>query len=405
MVLVGFSKSEFTPIMPVPLAGYAHLSDRMSRKVRDPLFVRAVAISDGNTTVILIIYDLLLIWDTLYEGLKVRLSDTKAHVICHATHTHSSIGGFIDSFLGRRFMGDFRDWVIPMLVDVGERVARESLASMKIGMLSAGVTRVHGLNENRRDPNGPKDDEVTILMIKRNNEQAIILSYSAHPVIVAERDHFAVSADYPGEVARRLENKVQFSAFIQGSLGGVGCLFPNDVDLEKNIEMMASPLVEAGLTANLEPCDGNILFKSVDVSFPSCDVRPFFDDQIFRHIDLPIRFICNRLVGKRPKTAMVEGFRVGNFALIGTPADLGVGIAIEAKNRCRKAGIPYPIIASQTNGYIGYIHRRSDYAKSVANSHLAMAIYENSMSFFGRNAGEMVLEAISKVIEGLVSEV
>jgi hypothetical protein len=103
-----------------------------------------------------------------------------------------------------------------------------------------------------------------------------------------------------------------------------------------------------------------------------------------------------------PRRSRVAGFRVGPFAMVGFPADLGVGIDLALKEHARRRGIRFPIAASQCDGYIGYLHRRDDYRVAPPESHRGMALYENAMGFFGRDMGERVLDAAKTVVDSLV---
>jgi len=401
----GFASIDFTPAEPVPLGGYGGIKERLSTHVKDPLYVRAVALSQGDNLVVLLSYDLLIVFEDIYQGLRSRLVDVAPKLMVHATHTHSSVGGFWNTFLGRRFLGDYRPWMSRHLIDAGERAARNAIADLAPAKAFTNVGILPGLNGNRRDPNGVKDEELTVLRLVRDKDDAVLWSYSAHPVIVAERDFHAVSADFPGQVNSLLARNHSFSMFVQGSLGGVDVLFPQDPEMtaEKNLELMAQPLANAvtTLAKGALPTKGRLQFSCEQWEAGRPDVRPFFEDQKFkRALDFPLRKAANLLLAPVSNKARVCGFRYGDFALLGFPADLGVGIGLAVKQYAQELGIESPVAASQTNGYLGYLHRRADYLR--APSQQDMAIYENAMSFFGRDTGEQVLEAAKRVLDQLV---
>jgi len=378
----------------------------MSERIRDHVFVRAFALREGDVRVLLLIHDLLMVTDELYFGLSERLADTGFNVMVHATHSHSSIGGLGKGFLFRRFAGNYREGLFNHLLDCGERAGREAVDNLRPAEARAESSVLPGLNGNRRDPDGPRDEELTVLRLAREHDSAVLVSYCAHPVIVGERDHHALSADFPGEVVRGLELEFPFAAFIQGSLGGVDVLFPDDPDLDadRNLGMMADPIV--GSAANLahlaKHSPGPLAFASETWDLPRRDSRPYFDDQLLSGpLGLPLRLVANSLIPSRIKQGRVQGFRVGSFAMVGTPADLGVTIGLAAKAHARKIGISHPVTASQCDGYLGYLHRRQDYLHAPPKSHFGMAFYENAMGFFGRDMGERVLRAACSVHDRL----
>ena len=90
----GFASIDFTPAEPVTLGGYGGIKERLSTHVKDPLYVRAVALSQGDNLVVLLSYDLLIVFEDIYQGLRSRLVDVAPKLMVHATHTHSSVGGF-----------------------------------------------------------------------------------------------------------------------------------------------------------------------------------------------------------------------------------------------------------------------------------------------------------------------
>jgi len=414
---VGWAKLEITPGLPVPLAGYGHLRDRLATHVRDPLFVRALAFDDGSTVAVLVIYDLLMVTDGLHRLVLQRLADTGAHVIVHATHTHSGPGGFGSGWLIEKVVGRHRPGTIERLAEAGERAARTALGSMKTARVGSAVDELPGHNGNRRDPAGPLDEQLTVLRVVRDADEALVVSYSAHPVIVGERDHLALSADYPGLLVNLLERQLPFAAFVQGALGGVDVLFPRDkrVTADDNLRRMAEPM--AGLALRLrdrcEPRDVAVHVARQEWPLPRPDARPFYDDERWaRRLDLPLRLLLNGLFAQTDfDRARVQGLSLGDFALAGTPADLGVSIALAGKEYARDRGFAHPVMASQCDGYLGYLHLASDYAHAptVADDPerleeaLGMGRYENGMCLYGRGAGKMVLEHARRVFDELAA--
>lgn len=413
----GWGRVEFTPREAVPLAGYGHLRDRVSTHVRDPLFVRAMAFEDGPTRVVLLFYDLLMVVEELHAAVLQRLADTNARVLVHATHTHSAPGGFGRGWLIERVVGRHRPGTIERMAGTGERAARQALGDLALAKVGSAVDVVPGLNGNRRCADGPVDEELTILRVVRAHDEAMLVSYSAHPVIVAERDHFALSADFPGLVVNMLERQVSFAAFAQGALGGVDVLFPRDegVTADDNLRRMAEPLVRRALALRegLETGNGQVRFSHREWALPRPDSRPFYDDQRWaRRLDAPLRLLLNALFSEAALSrGRVQGVAIGDFALVGTPADLGVSIDLAAKRHARSRGLEHPVVASQCDGYLGYLHLSSDYATApevtagVERSKEARStgVYENGLGIFGRGMGQTVLEQAERVFDDLAS--
>ena len=89
-MLAGFGKSNVTPDLGLELTGYGYYLERKALSVRDELFVRAVAIENGDTRLMLISHDVsaampdalrrcrfgakLLRWDILFSPFYLPVS-------------------------------------------------------------------------------------------------------------------------------------------------------------------------------------------------------------------------------------------------------------------------------------------------------------------------------------------
>jgi hypothetical protein len=320
------------------------------------------------------------------------------------------MGGFWDALPARFMMGSVRPSALPWLLDAGERAARAAIADLAPATVGSASRLVPGLNGNRREPAGPMDEDLTILSLLRERDSALVASYSAHPVIVAELDHSVISADFPGDVIRRIESSGPFAMFLQGALGGVDVLFWEDrsVSLDDNLGRMAEPLAAAALdlAGTASRSDRGLRFASAEFDLGRPDSRPFFDDEPAKAVaGLPLKWLLDCLFAVRGLSrARVQGVAVGDFAFVGTPSDLGVGIALDVKAHARRAGIPHAVAGSQTDGYIGYLHRREDYRKAPPERTLGMARYENAMGIFGRAMGDHVRKTACGVMDRLAAD-
>ncbi len=116
---------------------------------------------------------------------------------------------------------------------------------------------------------------------------------------------------------------------------------------------------------------------------------------------LPARAMAHLVERANIDRWRIQGMALGPICLVGTPADLGVSIALAAKEEARRLGFSHPFAASQCGGYIGYLHRREDYRKKPGKETLGMAIYENAMGFFGREMGEELLRGVGDLLAKL----
>jgi sugar phosphate isomerase/epimerase len=88
---VGFGEADITPAKPVLLRGYYH--DRLSTGVNDPLAARAMAVSDGETAVVLCVLDLVYlnpqVTIAIREAVEERCGLAQDHLLLSCVHTHT----------------------------------------------------------------------------------------------------------------------------------------------------------------------------------------------------------------------------------------------------------------------------------------------------------------------------
>lgn len=93
-LLVGYGKTEITPVNPVPLGGYGNSMKRISTNVKDPLFVTCIAMTDNaDNTVLLFGIDVGSTGGVLRRyrvELAQELGLADDRVIFSASHTHSA---------------------------------------------------------------------------------------------------------------------------------------------------------------------------------------------------------------------------------------------------------------------------------------------------------------------------
>ncbi|MBM4388904.1 MAG: neutral/alkaline non-lysosomal ceramidase N-terminal domain-containing protein, partial [Deltaproteobacteria bacterium] len=313
----GFSKIDITPDEPVPLAGYFHLKDRISRRIRDRLYCRTIAFDDGKTRVALVSLDLLLVTPDLFSALNAFFRERNVFLVIHATHTHSSFGGIWNTLPARMSLGSFRKSLSDRLKERVKRGVLEALDDLREAEIGVAACAAPGLNGNRRTPEGPVDDELIVVRIQREKDQGVLVNYPAHPVIVAERDHHAISADFPGVATAMLENSgFSFAAYLNGALGGVDVLFPaGNIGLEENLQIMAGPLAVKSLDLARKSVvrNSSIRYASETIKTPSVDSNPFFDDRKFlAALSYPLRLALNAVFSSAGITETVmNAFSVG----------------------------------------------------------------------------------------------
>lgn len=405
MLRAGFAKLDVTPKEPAHLAGYFTLRPRMSTAVRDPLFARAIALEQEDRRVVLIVFDTLLVTVEVARALREALLDTGASVMAIATHTHSAPGGYWEPFAARLALGPFVEGRREQLIEAGAKVARKALEDLKPARWATHTALATGAAINRRDSRLQADSHVWTLLLEREADAGLLCGASAHPVIVAEREHHVVSADFPGALIAELEKRVGFAAFVNGSLAGGGtCLPPGNT--EQTLSAQVSPILEQAVKVLAAPrqSEGELRFVTRELPLPKePGPRASFDDQaVGRWLTLPLELLGKSWFSKATApTATLQALSLGNATLVGLPAEPGYDLSLAVREAAKEHGFDASFVAAHANGYIGYVLRRDSYRSAPAKDTLGMAMYENLLNVYGPDMGERLLVEGRRLLEEL----
>ena len=240
----GFAEVDVTPPVGSMMAAFPLPPDRQARRARgvhDPIKTKALALSDGTTTVCLCATDVIL-WHTddvarvrrlvAARGLGVR----PEHVLLTATHTHSS--GENAYWFGGAPGDAWPEALRRGTADAVERAVRDlAPASLSVAEVEAPFNhnrRVRGEGGRIQQGHeyrpgvteGVTDPRLTLLHVRRDSGADVYWTHwAAHGVCVGY-DNDLFSADYPGALAAALEANVPGGSFLFTN-GAAGNLHPH----------------------------------------------------------------------------------------------------------------------------------------------------------------------------------
>ena len=210
----GAATGVITPRNSQFLYGYPFVQ-RYCTGVHDPLLSSALYLSDGRTRVILVANDIIFISKASVARIRERVSRLTSvpggHIMITATHTHSGP-------MTLDYLSNEGDAVVPktdpeyvqFLEDEIVSVACEAVRRAKPAEVGLSLANALGIGTNRRDPKGPADPEVPVLIIRSVPDckyLACMLVYSMHPTVLHE-DSTLISADFPGMARQFLQREV-----------------------------------------------------------------------------------------------------------------------------------------------------------------------------------------------------
>jgi neutral ceramidase len=215
----GAHKVEFTP-----KASDLQVS---TDSIRDPLFARAIVIDDGGSCAVLVGIDLGAAPNQIVDDATARASKAigcpAQNFIISATHTHSSNTRGLGQ--GPPTAKSVADAIVEAVT-----VAKSRLAPARVGY---GTTKID-LNVNRDlfnrklewrqepNPEGPSDKTLAVVEILGNDNVPIgvYMNYAMHPINFYLSG--VISADFPGEASRYVEDLFEgrtVAIFSQGASG------------------------------------------------------------------------------------------------------------------------------------------------------------------------------------------
>jgi hypothetical protein len=208
----GFVRVDITPADLFPMGGYM---ERTGSAVgtHDRLAARAVALSVGDTTAVLVALDLLCVSSAWVRKLKEaatrRLGIAGENVLVAATHTHSGPAVFFPASMRTAPVVRYEEDLLERCVDLVE----QACASAKPSRMLVARVKSEGVFANRRDPHEPANDLVTVVRIESLEGIVMghVVSVPSHPTVMGP-SNLDYSADLFGACAAELEKVFEGSA-------------------------------------------------------------------------------------------------------------------------------------------------------------------------------------------------
>lgn len=411
MIQAGYSKIDITPADSVPLAGYFTFRPRYSTETLDKLYARILSLFDGENRVVILCCDLLMITADLFNKVAAAIPNVPpSNLFLHATHTHSSFGGVWDIPGFKIILGPYNEARTQFLVDKLTEATQRAIDDEKPSEVMAGKTKITGLTSNRSIYLGETDDHFLMVRFKREKDKIELYNYAGHPVVVAEYDPLMMSGDYPAYFMDKIEENQPDTRTLSliGSLGATSVLFPEfKMPLDTHLKIITSMLFE-GRTKCMEkstviPLDNIVNIKEEYKTGPR-NQKLFYHGQKRKPKDFIfyfLHFILSYLFKKTPRSNdfPLHIIQLNNISITGFPLDTGSSII----NRCRElhSQEDFPIFASQTNDYYGYLHLDEMYKQpfSPNKDQKTNAIYENMMTVVESQFGNRLVNEYERIIK------
>lgn len=383
----GAAKTDITPPVGFPMAGFGA---RTSTGVLDPIMARAIALSDGAETVVILELDLLAMTDDLsdavYRKVRTEIPLRRENILIAATHTHSGPGA-----LGRRFWeslaaGPFNEGLFEWTADRAASAVLTAYRSLRPAVMISGRTDAGDLVLNRMIPGGPTDPALGFLAFRtaQGRPLAYLVNFSAHPTVLRSRNRL-LSGDFPGSLSRALEEEDGVVAlYTSGALADQRARPPAGKDVYERTERMGRDLAERILNAQAgrpEQKSVRIAAREAVLELPPPQIKVGVKRR------LPV-WIGRSLLDSRTRFQVI---RIGPSAILGVPCDLASEIGLSLKTYAAARSLE-ALVVGFANDYVGYV---------IPEKYYALGYYESFMSF----NGPTMEEYLSLIMETLIDRV
>jgi len=405
----GFAKTDVTPRVGVELSGFGPYLNRRSIGVRDKLWARAMALSDGSKTLIVVSCDLLgLDGDFVSQVRQLITQETGVgpeNIMVHCTHTHSGPA--------TRLIYGWGQIDAPYMNILPGRIARACVEAVKNQVdarLSHATSPCEGIGLNREyDIDGPpladvlRDDwrpakpeltDTVCHVIKAESTDGRLIGFCSyfgcHPVVCCQETRY-IHGDYAGVATNMIEreNPGSVGLFLQGAQGDVNscCVHKPESESLLALDVIAARYansVRRGLK-ECQPLSADQL-SSVSKQFHFSRIH-FTKDQLTQILKekeaivhapgasdttyevglasvymLSIRKMIKEMeAGKNFEPAIeIQGFSIGPLTLLGSPFETFQAIKNDVVKGSRSK---IPLVMALTNDFCGYAPDRATAAR------------------------------------------
>jgi len=420
LLKAGAAQVDITPAPGIPLTGFISRLGP-STGIHDPLFARALALDTGGQQVMLITCDLLALDAPFVSAARAAIWDATGmpenKIMITCTHTHS---GPATIFL--RDCGEvdtpYLDRLRLRLVDA----AQEALSNLHEAVVGAGRGQVNKGVLNRRQPGTPTDPDLDVISFQDEAGKylAILVNYACHAVCLDHTNRL-ISADYPGYLARKLQE--QTHAVVLFTNGAAGDTNPERMGSYAFAEDLGDALAAETLRllAALEYRDtaalrvaGETLDLPLQLPPPSAELkRKVFeyrqqwveaeaDGDVLKSkmhkamLGWAEATLAGVLRGNVPTfvPAELQGFCLGDFGLVGIPGELFSELGKEIKS---SPSVRQVTVLGYANNDIGYIPTHQAYARGGYEINDAFKFY-GYPAVLAPEAGDLVKHSAVRLL-------
>ena len=403
----GAAQVEITPDVKassIPLGGYAARLGRPSTGVHDPVYAKALVMTQGGAKVGIVSLDLCFLPANIKSEVLQKLKErgesgwTPDNLLLAATHTHTAPDP-LAMHSGNSFK--LKGWTPfdPALLHFTSDKICEAIrrADKTQTDAKAGVSIVEtmGLNRNRR---GEKLTDLQMSAVKITDAEgkaiACIVNFAAHPTLYDDK-MMEISADWPGAMSANLEKKMGENSVCLFLNGAEGDASPSGVDDKKGDEKVTAFGEKMSATAI------QLLYKVVlksDVQLTSrlatIQLPPRKPNAMYLlaagQLGATIPQAKELVNSLMPEKTSVQLIRIDDFLFVGMPCEPTAEVGLKIREIVGKAGYKRAGIIALANDWLAYCLMPEQYKKGN---------YAAMMSFYGDQFAPVLLSGLEAAMK------
>jgi len=372
-IQIGWSSVNLLPPFTTTIAIDAKRGGKHFDGVHDSVYVRAFVFKQGHKKIAYVSADLLIIPPIvthIFDSILAQQGFDNNNIYFTATHTHTSIGAWHNSYVGEIFAGKY-DARVPLHIAncIKKAIveAEKNCAPAKIGYDEFAT---HQLVVNRLvHEKGKVDSLLRIVKIEQDNgARAAIITFSAH-CTVFHANLMQLSGDWAGMMMTRLNHsgKINFACYSAGEVGSHGP-FEASKNQEEEAKYMADHVGEVVLQ-HFDSIPTHYITSIRLTHLPLYLRQP--EIRVTQH--LVVRpWLFKKLFGD--EQVYLNTLQLGDILFAGTPCDFS-GELIGPVDSVAKTKNLHLLVTSFNGGYMGYV---------TDNKWYPMNAYETwTMGWFG----------------------
>ena len=389
-LLVGWAKASLVSSKPTPMAGYGIRHGALYEAVHDSIWTKAFVFDNGIQRHAYVSLDLLIVPMEVTQMLPRALDSIGfdiSDVFLTAVHSHSSMGGWGTGIAGELFAGEYDEKVVRFIVQSVVEAISKAILNLERTLMGYSEIQAAGYVSNRLvgDQRGGIDPWIRVLkFVNQSNKSALLAVFAAHATCLTP-DFMGLSADYPGQLCRNLEEFEQFdfAIFSAGAMGSMAPLIPT-LSGWSRAEFIADGLADQiSMVGNFMPVRNETTLQGFDIDLHLRESS----FKISENISLR-PWVFEILFGTYP--SQITSLRVGEVLFVGMPCDFSGELVEPLAKKAREVGL-HLVITSFNGGYIGYVTKDEWYDLNEYETRV--------MNWFGPYNGAYFSELIEKVIE------